>query len=157
MLMQTRAFVFCEGTYTTVTGGYTTLEQKIINFKHMSVARIARSVDSCWTFSQRGQECTQPHSNSADTRRVCAPVCKCGTYTGICAWEVLCSQAPSGLTTGFKPCQPVPTLYAHSKKMASGWGKIRNISASEKTQVSTSRNGTCGCASSSIFNDLDQS
>lgn len=107
-------------------GGYTILEQRIINFKHMSEARIARSVDSCWTFSQRGQECTQPHLNSADTRRVCAPVCKCGTYAGItriCAWELLCSQAPSGLTTGFKPCQPVPTLYARQRKNGFREGK----------------------------------
>lgn len=120
----------------------------------MSVARVARSVDSCWTFSQRGQECTQPHLNSADTRRVCAPVCKCGTYagiTGICAWELLCSQAPSGLTTGFKPCQPVPTLYARQRKMASGRGKIQNITASEKTQVSTSQNSTHGCAGGSVL------
>lgn len=111
-------------------GCYTILEQKIINFKHMSVACIARSVDSCWTFCQRGQECTQPHSNSADTRRVCAPVCKCGTYTGITgirAWEVLCSQAPSGLTTGFKPCQPVLCMHG-SKKLTSGWGNTEHYS-----------------------------
>lgn len=49
---------------------YTILEQKIINFKHV-VARVAR-LDSCQAFSQKGQEFTQPHSNTADVLRVCA-------------------------------------------------------------------------------------
>lgn len=70
----------------------TILEQKCIKLKHV-VARIAR-LDSCRAFSQKGQEFTQPHSNTADVLRVCALVYKCSTNAGmrgIHARKVLCS------------------------------------------------------------------
>lgn len=117
MLMQTRAFVLCRRHLHNSNRVTQYSSKKLLISSTCVFARFARSVDSCRTFSQRGQERTQTHLNSTDILRVC--VCKCSAnmgIMGICACEVLCSQTPSVLTTGFKTCQPILTLYAWQKK-----------------------------------------